>query len=159
MQETDRPEIVRVFNLIKTLHDLVAEDAAQQPFLIPIGERAEKIAEAFEDRQLHTRAALDEFTALLEETKEAKEEFEQSGLSAEGFATVWYLRGKGLSDAVELGRKADQAFAAYPHWRTDSKQEQRVRMELYKALMAAGIKTGITDMVDEVLTNLRRMPA
>jgi len=159
MQESDKPEIVRVFNLIKTLHDLVEDNAAQQPFLIPIGERAERIAEAFEDRQVHTRAALDEFTALLKEAEEAKDEYERSGLSAEGFATVWYLRGKGLSDAGEVGRKAHGAFASCPHWRTDPKQERRVRTELYKALMAAGLKTGITRMVDEVLTNLRRMPA
>jgi hypothetical protein len=48
------------------------------------------------------------------------------------------------------------AFARFPYWRTDPKQEQQVRIDLTKALLAGGVKTGIKEMVDEILSNLRR---
>jgi hypothetical protein len=36
----------------------VAEDSGSQPFLIPIGERAEALRAAYEDRQISTQQAL-----------------------------------------------------------------------------------------------------
>jgi hypothetical protein len=74
----------------------------------------------------------------------------------EGFAAYWFLRGRGIDRAEEIGRRMGSAFAAYPYWRTDPKQEQQVRTALYKALLAGGIKAGSKGMVDEILTNLRR---
>ncbi len=132
---------MRVFNLIKTLHDLVEANALEQPFLIPIGERATKIAEAFGERQVHTQTALDEFTTLTREAQEGTERYGQSGLSREGFAAYWFLRGRGIDGAEAIGRRMDEAFAGFPHWRTDGKQEQQVRLELYKALFGGGVKT------------------
>ena len=69
----DTPDIVKVFNLIKTLHHLIAEKGAHQPFLIPIGERAERIAELFQDRQISTEQALQELSGLVQETEEAQQ--------------------------------------------------------------------------------------
>ncbi|MGI8828127.1 MAG: type I restriction endonuclease subunit R [Chloroflexota bacterium] len=155
----EQPEIVRVFNLIKTLHDLVEEKALEQPFLIPIGERAAKIAEAFGERQLHSQAALDEFSGLVGEVEEATERSQQTGLSMEGFAASWFLRGHGVGAAEEIGGRMGDAFVRFPHWRTDPKQEQLVRVALYKALIGGGVKTETKDMVDEILTNLRRAAA
>jgi type I restriction enzyme, R subunit len=152
----EQPEIVRVFNLIKILHDLVEEKALEQPFLIPIGERAAKIAEAFGERQLHTQSALAEFTALVREAEEAQEQHRETGLSIEGFAAYWFLRGRGIDGAEEIGRRVDGTFTQHPYWRTDAKQEQQVRLELYKALIAGGVRTGNKALVDEILSNLRR---
>jgi len=152
----EQPEIVRVFNLIKTLHDLVEEKALEQPFLIPIGERATRIADAFGERQLHTQTALDDFMALLKEAQEATERYQENDLSMEGFAAYWFLRGRSVTNAETIGRQMGEAFTRFPHWRTDPKQEQAVRMEFYKALMSGGVKDGVTDMVDEILTTLRR---
>jgi len=152
----EKPEIVRVFNLIKTLHDLVETKALEQPFLIPIGERASKIAEAFGERQVHTQSALDEFTALLKEAQEAADRYDESGLSMEGFAAYWFLRGRAAPNAEVIGRQMGESFTRFPHWRTDPKQEQAVRVEFYKALIGGGVKDGTKDMVEEILTNLRR---
>lgn len=152
----EQPEIVRVFNLIKTLHDLVEAKALEQPFLIPIGERATKIAEAFGERQVHTQSALDEFTALLKEAQEATDRYQESGLSMEGFAAYWFLRGRGVTNAEAIGRRMGESFTRFPHWRTDPKQEQAVRVEFYKALIGGGVKDGAREMVEEILTNLRR---
>jgi type I restriction enzyme R subunit len=156
---SEEPEIVRVFNLIKALHDLVEEKGLEQPFLIPIGERAAKIAEAFGERQIHTQSALDEFTALASEAREATQQYRESGLSMEGFAAFWFLRGRGVERAEEIGGLIGEAFARHPYWRTEPKGEQAVRVELYKALFAGGEKAGAREMVDEILATLRRTRA
>jgi hypothetical protein len=74
----------------------------------------------------------------------------------EGFAAYWFLRGRGIDRAEEIGKLMGDAFVRYPYWRTDPKQEQQVRIDLTKALLAGGVKVGIREMVDEILSNLRR---
>jgi hypothetical protein len=93
---------------------------------------------------------------MLGEAGEAGERYRESGLSMEGFAAFWYLRGRAVPDAEGIGRRMGEGFGRYPHWRTDPKQEQGVRLELYKALLAGGVKAGTKDVVEEILTNLRR---
>lgn len=48
------------------------------------------------------------------------------------------------------------AFERYPYWRTSPEQERDVRRSLYKAVMTAGITTGIAVLVNEILTSLKR---
>lgn len=154
--EQDTPDVVKVFNLIKALHELVEQRGGEQPFLIPIGERAAQIAELFANRQVTTEKALAEFTTLVGETAEAEREYQESDLSREAFATFWYLRGKGIVDARPVAASAQRAFAAYPYWRTDPKAEMAVRTDLYKALIAGGTREGIKGLVDDILGDLRR---
>jgi type I restriction enzyme R subunit len=134
----------------------VKEKGIQQPFLIPIGERAAKIAEAFSDRQRTTEGALQELTSSVNEAQEAQERFETSGLSMEGFAAFWFLRGRGVDRAEEIGRQMGDAFARHPYWHSDAKQAQQVRIDLYKALVTGGAASGSRELVDDVLSTLRR---
>lgn len=64
-----------------------------------------------------------------------------------------------MTEAETIGRRIGQAFERSPHWRTEPKQEQTVRVELYKALIGGGVNTGNKEMVDEMLANLRRANA
>ncbi len=54
----DTPDVVKVSNLLKVLRHLAADQAGQQPHLIPIGERAEAIVRAFEEGQISTQETL-----------------------------------------------------------------------------------------------------
>ena len=150
------PEIVKVFNLVKALHDLVAEEGPRQPFLIPIGERAERVREAFENQQIHTQEALEEFTRLTREAQEAELEWERSGLSREAFAVFWFLRGKGVPQPETVATETARAFEEHPYWRSDPKGESDVRLALYKSLFSVGVKEGATEMVSQLLAGLRR---
>ena len=42
LTDTDKPDTVKVFNLVKVLEQQAREKGPQQPYLIPIGERAEQ---------------------------------------------------------------------------------------------------------------------
>ena len=53
---SDVSDTVKVLNLRKILHKTVTEESRSKPFLISIGERAEALTEAYENRQQSTQA-------------------------------------------------------------------------------------------------------
>lgn len=65
----ERSETVRVFNLITAFYHLVQQGRHQAPYLVSIGQRAEEIARAFEERQLTAQEALRQLKELVEQYK------------------------------------------------------------------------------------------
>ncbi len=157
----EKPDTVKVFNLLKALHHLVEVRGKAEPHLIPIGERAEAIREAFEERQLTTQEALERLKHLAEELRQAEEERKESRLSPEAFAVAWWLRvQKGLDHktALELGEKVEPLFQTYPHWAVSASQERELRKTLQPLLVRAGVVNPreVVGWVNEVLALLRR---
>jgi type I restriction enzyme R subunit len=151
------PDVVKVINLLKSLHDVVERDRVLSPYLISIGERAETIAEAFRNRQTTTEEALSAAERLAREAVEAGEAQNDSGLSQEAFAVQWFLRGKGVNDeaAETIAKNASKAFDQEPLWRLRADQERVIRTKLYAALIRAGVEPN--GYVDEILQSLRRV--
>lgn len=154
--EEDRPDTVKVFNLLKTLHDLVQEKARQEPYLISIGDKAVEIAQAFEDRQKTTQDTLRELERLVQELREAEARRDETDLSPEAFAVFWLLKRGGVEQALEVARQAAAAFADHPHWQASAQQEAGVRRTLYKALIDAGVE-GVVDVAQGIMRMLRRV--
>jgi type I restriction enzyme R subunit len=155
----DVPDTVKVVNLVKLLHDLVANERDTKPFLISIGEKAEKIAAAFRDRQISTEEALTALIGLGNETIEAEEAQRATGLPPEAFATLWYLKGKGMAEehAEDVAQAAAAVFQECPQWRLRSDQERQVRMKLHGALIHAGERDGTATYVEDIVESLRRI--
>jgi type I restriction enzyme R subunit len=155
----DIPDTVKVVNLVKLLHDLVANERDTKPFLISIGEKAEKIAAAFRDRQISTEDALAALIGLGSETIEADAAQQATGLPPEAFATLWYLKGKGMAEehAEDVAQAAAAVFRECPQWRLRSDQERQVRMKLHGALIHAGERGGTATYVEDIVESLRRI--
>ncbi|GAB5603519.1 HsdR family type I site-specific deoxyribonuclease [Thermus sp. FJN-A] len=155
----DKPDTVKVFNLLTALYRLVEAKGKEEPHLIPIGERAEAIRRRFEERQLSSQQALAELEGLVRQLKEAEEERQESPLSKEAFAVAWWLRmQKGLppEEAQGLAAKVEAPFRAFPHWMDSSAQERELRRELYKVLGKASAGE-VVGWVNELLALLRRV--
>jgi len=155
LAQADIPETVRVFNLIKAFYKLVAAGKDQDPYLIPIGERAETIAKLFQERQISSQEALRELEELVAELKEAERAREDSELSPEGFAVFWYLRREGIAGAEKIAREVEETLGKLPHWERDAAQERKLRRRLYKIMIDAGVDR-VVDLVDKLLQMLRR---
>ncbi len=155
----DSPNTVKVVNLVKLLHDLVASEHQTKPFLISIGEKAEKIAEAFRDGQISTEEALEALAELSVDTIEADKAQQDTGLQPDAFATLWYLKGKGMesAEADAVARAAAVVFEECPQWRLRSDQERQVRIKLHAALIHAGQKHGTGAYVEDIVDSLRRV--
>jgi type I restriction enzyme R subunit len=155
----DTPDTVKVVNLVKLLHDMVATERDTKPFLLSIGEKAEKIAASFRDRQTSTEDALAALAALAKDAVEAEKAQVSTGLRPEAFAALWYLKGKGLEEvkAQAVARAAAAVFEECPQWRVRADQERRVRVKLHAALIRADAKGGSSDYVDDIIESLRRV--
>ncbi len=156
--EEEKPDTVKVFNLLKELYRLVEAKGKEQPHLIPIGERAEAIRRAFEERQLSSQQALQELAELVRDLQEAQAQRQQSDLSPEAFAVAWWLRvqkGFDAGQAERLAAAVEPVFQQFPHWATSSQQERELRKSLYKVLIDGGVRE-VVAWTDEMLTLLRR---
>ncbi|HJQ94767.1 MAG TPA: type I restriction endonuclease subunit R [Acidimicrobiia bacterium] len=156
LTDADKPDTVKVFNLVKVLEQQAREMGAQQPYLIPIGERAEQIAEAFQQRLIDAQRALDELTALLDEARLAEKDRQESGMSMEGFSVAWLLNREGVKGALDVGRKMEAAFADNPHWRASHPQQAEVRKALYRELLQGLEVPEAAELVGRIIDVLKR---
>lgn len=154
----EKPETLKVFNLLKAIYQLVEDRGREQPYLIPIGERAEAIRRAFEERQINSQQALEKLAALTRDLQAAEEQRRESPLSPEAFAVAWWLRvqkGFDAQRADDLAAKVDAVLQRYPHWAVSEAQERELRKQLYKTLISAGV-SNVVAWTEEILTLLRR---
>lgn len=154
--QRETSETVRVFNLIKAFFNLVSEHKQKEPYLIPIGERVERLAQAFYTQQLSSQEALRQLTELVHELKNAEAERKQTDLSPEGFAVYWYLKREGVEDTYPIAKAVEKALQRFPHWEWHRDQERRLRTELYKAVIEAGWEKKAVEIVEGILDLLRR---
>jgi type I restriction enzyme R subunit len=155
LADTEKPDVVKVFNLLKVIERQLRQRSREAPYLVPIGERAEEVAKAFQDRQLTTQQALDELTSLLNEAREADSSREASDFSVEGFSVFWLLKRIQVADAEPIARSLEVVFAEHPYWRESPAQNRDVRRGLYKALIDAKVEK-VGDVVGYLLSVLRR---
>lgn len=153
----DKPNTLKVFNLLKEFYRLVAEGGKQAPHLIPIGERAEEIRSRFEESLISSQQALEELEQLVAKLRQAEAERTDSRLSPEAFAVEWWLRTRQVEAerARHIAGELETAFHNYPHWSNSASQERELRKQLYKVLLDNRVDT-VVEWADQILTLLRR---
>ena len=134
MDQSDASDAVKVQNLRKVLYKTVTEEGRSKPFLISIGERAEAVAEAYENRQMATQDVLAEFRRLVEEYAHAARESEQLNMDENTFAVYKVLKNAIEDVNPEQARAVDQVFTQFPDYRWDDHQQNQLRMTLYNTL-------------------------
>src|SRR2546425_710782 len=134
LQHSDASDNTKILNLRKILATTVAEQGAAKPFLLSIGERAEKLAEAYEDRQLTTQQALLEFEKLAREATEADAERQRLGLDENSFAIQKTVREVDNGFDPKQAKGINALFERFPDYGWNKQQESKLRTELYKAL-------------------------
>jgi type I restriction enzyme R subunit len=150
---TKQSDTVKIFNLLKALHELVEQESQHQPYLINIGTRRRKLP-------AHSRTAEDdtghssELERLVTELKDAEKKRDETELTPEAFAVYWFLKREGVSEAQKVAQSAAKTFEEFPHWQTSGHQEQEVRKSLYKALIEAGVEA-VVDLAQGVMKMLR----
>lgn len=155
----DAPDAVKVFNLLKAIRQIVEQQGSQQPHLISIGEKAEALVRAFEERQISTQEALRQLVeGPVKEYQEAEAARNASDLSPEAFAVYWLLNQQGVANSESVARQVAAVLEQHPHWRVSEQHERKVRKGIYKALLDAGVKEPVP-VVDRLLNTLRRSSA
>ncbi len=125
----------KVVNLVKSLVRAAAEKGDQEPYLIPIGERAQAIMEAFEDTQESSVEALRQLENLAKERIDAEKERRQTGLDAATFTIYWELKREGIDGAGELAKNVKAVFDRFPDYRYNAEELRQLKAEIYKLLL------------------------
>ncbi len=153
----DDPDPGKVINLGKgILTSTVKEDTP--PYLVSIGERAEQVLEAFDDRQISTTVALERLEDLTRELLEAEAERKRLGLDVATFAVLRELNRAGVEgdDARTLAVRVNSAFVLHPNFRDNPAQKRALKAELYRLLLGPVGKGKMVDAVEALLRLERR---
>ncbi len=151
----DKPDTVKVFNLLIAIRKLVEEKGEEMPYLLSIGQRAEAMAEAFEQRLNTAQQSLEELAKVIEDLGRIEERRKGTDLSLESFSTLVFLETKGVKSAEEIARETSSAFDEHPHWKESAEQEREVRLALYKSLKGSETKR-MVGLVKDLLALLKR---
>ena len=156
LRDSDTSDNTKILNLRKILTVTVQDNGASKPFLLSIGERAEKLAEAYEDRQLTTQQALLQFEKLAREATEADIERQRLGLDENSFAIHKTVAEADNGFDAKQAKGINALFDQFPDYRWNKQQESKLRTELYKTLRPL-IGTGKMIDVANRLLRLQRI--
>lgn len=151
LRRSDSSDTVKVLNLKKAIRQAVEEQQASKPYLVSIGERAEKLAQAYEDRQVSTKQLLIEFENLAQQYVDADAERQRLDVDDNTFAVYNVLKLAG-GGTVDQAKGINALFEKYPDYQWHEQQKSRLRAELYKALRPV---VGTAKMIDVANTLLR----
>lgn len=146
------PDPSRVINLGRAISCGVFEGPDLQAHLFPIGERAEKILDAYEDRQMTTQDALGELEKLLAELLEARRQQKESGLNRNAFAVFWLLKQAGVNEARSLAVEIDQVFGQFPNYDANTEERRSLKAKVYKLLLPAVAKETMVALADRIIS-------
>ncbi len=156
LKDSGRSDNNKVINLGKSIILGVTEDGQSQPYLIPIGERAESILTLYDDRQVSTQEALQQMEKLLREYVEARKEQEKTGFNINVFSVFWILKQSALPEPEKLAPAVDALFVKYPHYRDNAGEMRKLKAELYKVLLPSVGKDKMVALADRLITLTRK---
>ncbi|MGI8468835.1 MAG: type I restriction endonuclease subunit R [Pyrinomonadaceae bacterium] len=150
LKQSDAGDTTKILNLRKILAVKVAEESGSKPFLLSIGERAEKLAEAFEQKLEDTKHFLAEFEKLAQEYVDGESERKKLDIDENSFAI--YLQAKDVKNdftprqAIEI----NDIISQFPYFKWSSEQERNLRTKLLAKLVPiAGGKH--SEIIDKIL--------
>ncbi|MBM4441777.1 MAG: HsdR family type I site-specific deoxyribonuclease [Candidatus Rokubacteria bacterium] len=145
----------KVLNLGRSLVQATSGED-RQPYLVPIGERAQAVLEAYDDRQIGTEAALRQLESLINEFLEARRAAAQSGFDVNAFAIFWIVKQAGVAAPGDVARAIDDAIRRYPDFRDNADDRRRLKADLYRVLLPAVGADRMVDLAERLLAIERR---
>jgi type I restriction enzyme R subunit len=157
INESHASDTEKVFNLLKSILETVQLNAAKEPYLISIGERAELIAELYKQRQQTTQETLERLKELIRQINAARREHGQTDMSAEVFSVYWVLQQEGIAGADGLARQLGEVLHAHPHWARSERHQRSVKQEFYRYLVQAGVSDAarLKEVCDKAMNVLK----
>ena len=124
----------KVLNLARVLATVTDAEGAAKPFLLSIGERAEAVRQSYEDRQITTQQALEQFERLANSYVEADAERQRLGLDPNAYGVYTAVQSYNGDLTPADAQSIDAIFGCFPDYAWNQQQERRLRAQLYLAL-------------------------
>ena len=150
-------DTVRVINLIKTIGQWVKDKKDDQPYLIEIGMRAERIKEMFDNRQAATQKALAELEILINETLRAETMRKEKNMDIRSFTIYWVLNEEGYIESEVVASEIARQFEEKKDWDANSETLRELKTVIYKILMKTPLKDRMIDIAERLLRLQKEM--
>lgn len=135
IQQGQSSDSAKVVSFVKSLVNAARENGKEEPYLIPIGERAEAIMEAFDERQISAREAVEQLRSLDREKTEARQERASFGPDVATFTIYWLLKGEGIREPRELALSLNNVIRRFPNHRFSTGEMRQLKAEVYRLLL------------------------
>lgn len=156
IKEAGGSDKAKVINLVNSIRETVVEEEAFNPYLKPIGDRAEAILEAFDDRQVTTQDALRKIEDLIHEILEARRQQSEMGFDASTFSLYWALKQEGVGEPESTAIAIKRIFDRFPNYKENVAELRQLKAELYKMLLPLVGKDRMISLADMLLRVERR---
>ncbi len=141
----------KVINLINSIIKTAVDEGDDSPYLKPIGERAEAIQEAFDDRQVTALEAMEKVEALIREVLEARREQEKTGFDINTFTIYWLLKQENVKWFDSLAPIVNNAFLRFPNFKDNIAELRQLKAELYRLMLPVVGKDLMLSIVEKLL--------
>jgi type I restriction enzyme R subunit len=141
----------KVINLFKSIGETVRDDGDDNPYLKPIGDRAEAIQDAFDNRQITTQDALEKIEKLVDEIVKAEKEQKKTGFDKNTFAVYWTLKQEGIKESKKYAPVINSLFLRFPNYKDNPDELRQLKAEIYKLVLPFLGKDKMVSVVDELL--------
>ena len=156
IKESGASDKSKVINLINSIGKTVRDENDENPYLRAIGERAEQIQEAFDDRQISTREALKKIGDLIDEIVEARRRQEETGFNINTFTIFWTLKQENIDNPEKLAPAIGSVFERFPNFKDNTAELREIKAELYKLILPVFGKDRMVGIVTKLLKLKRK---
>ena len=125
----------KVFNLLISITKYIDENKQDSPFLISIGERANKIAESYNSNMESSEDILQKIYSIINDINKSNREKEQLGFPKEVFAFYYLIKNAGYQHPEELSNIFLNEIKIYKSWYSNTDQERIIKKELIKNMI------------------------
>lgn len=136
-RDSDREKI---FNLLISIKKFIEDNLAASPYLISIGERAEKIAEMHNNNLLTSEDTLKKIEELIEDINKSKGEERKLKFPKEVYAFYYFIKSAGIKESEALADIFAEQTNKSPSWYTNERQEMAIKRALISKLLQLGLK-------------------
>ncbi len=140
----------RVINLVNSVRKAVDDEKGVNPYLNEIGDRAEAIIDAYDDRQSTTEDALKKIEALIHEIVDARREQAEMGLGR-AFSFYWELKQEGVAQPERTATIIRAIFDRFPNNDENVAELRQLKAELYKVLLPLVGKENMLRVAEKLL--------
>jgi len=155
IKQSKESDTEKVFNIAKSIAKVVNEEAKKNPYLVSIGERAEKIVQAFMEKQQTAQESLRKLEEIISEMNKAKMEQAEKDMNPAVFTVYWTLHSYGVENPEEVAKAVGEILEKHPYWAESKEREKQVRMEMYGVLVGYVEPKVLVEMVDQLMRLLK----
>ncbi|OIP35035.1 MAG: deoxyribonuclease HsdR [Deltaproteobacteria bacterium CG12_big_fil_rev_8_21_14_0_65_43_10] len=146
----------KIINLINSIGKTVNDEEDENPYLRTIGDRAEQIQEAFDERQISTKEALKKIEELIQEIVEARRQQKETGFDIDTFTIFWVLKQEKTNNPEKLAPAVNSVFERFPDFRDNPAELRELKAELYKLVLPTFGKERMVGIVEKLLKLSRK---